>query len=100
MKNIEREIPESGWQKKLHEVVFEADTRAGKAFDVLVIGLILLSLLAVILESVQSVREEYGGVLWTAEWAFTILFSIEYILRIISVRRPLRYMLSFFGLVD
>jgi voltage-gated potassium channel len=100
MKNVEREIPETGWQKKLHEIVFEADTPAGKAFDVTVIGLILLSLLAVILESVQSVREEYGEALWTAEWIFTVLFTVEYILRIISVRRPLRYMLSFFGLVD
>jgi voltage-gated potassium channel len=100
MKNVEREIPKTYWQKRLHEVVFEADTRAGKAFDVTVIGLILLSLLAVILESVEEIRNEYGGILWTAEWVFTVLFSIEYILRIISVRRPLRYMLSFFGLVD
>lgn len=100
MKNIEREIPEAAWRKRLHEIVFEADTRAGKAFDVFVIGLILLSLLAVVLESVQSVREDYGEILWTAEWIFTVLFTIEYVLRIVSVRRPLRYILSFFGLVD
>jgi voltage-gated potassium channel len=100
MKNIEREIPESAWRQKLHEIVFEADTRAGRAFDVIVIGLILLSLLAVILESVRSFREDYGTILWSAEWIFTILFSIEYVLRIVSVRRPLRYILSFYGLVD
>jgi voltage-gated potassium channel len=100
MKNIEREIPESAWRKKLHEIVFEADTRAGKAFDVFVIGLILISLLAVVLESVQSIREDYGRILWTAEWIFTVLFTVEYLLRIVSVRRPMRYALSFFGLVD
>lgn len=100
MKNIEREIPETGWQKKLHEIVFEAETPAGRAFDVTVIGLILLSLLAVVLESVKSVRDDYGNTLWAAEWVFTILFSIEYILRIVSVRRPWRYILSFYGLVD
>ena len=100
MKNIEREIPESDWQKKLHEIVFEADTRAGKAFDVTLIGLILLSLLAVMLESVKEVRDTYGSTLLMAEWVFTVLFTIEYVLRIISVRRPLRYILSFYGLVD
>jgi voltage-gated potassium channel len=100
MKNIEREIPDSAWQKKLHEIVFEADTRAGKAFDVILIGLILLSLIAVILESVREVRDAYGSELMAAEWAFTVLFTIEYVLRIISVRRPFRYILSFYGLVD
>jgi voltage-gated potassium channel len=100
MKNIEREIPEAGWQQKIHEVVFEAETPAGKAFHITIIGLILLSLLVVILESVKSIRDDYGSILWKAEWAFTVLFTIEIILRLISVRRPLRYLFSFYGVVD
>lgn len=100
MKNIEREIPETGWQQKIHEVVFEAETPAGKAFDITVIGLILLSLLVVVLESVKNIREDYGSILWKAEWTFTVFFTIEIVLRLISVRQPLRYLFSFYGLVD
>jgi len=100
MKNFEREIPEADWRKKLHEIVFEAETPAGKAFDITIIWLILLSLLVVILESVKSVRDDYGGLLWRAEWVFTVLFTLEIILRLVSVRRPLRYLFSFYGLID
>jgi voltage-gated potassium channel len=74
MKNIEREIPETGWQKKLPQIVFEADTPAGRAFDVTVIGLILLSLLAVVLESVKSVRDDYGKTLWGGRNGFSRFF--------------------------
>lgn len=95
-----KERPESGWRNRLHEIVFESDTRAGKIFDLLVIWLIVLSLLTVILESVREVREDHGDALFYAEWFFTILFTIEYILRLLSVRKPLRYALSFYGLVD
>lgn len=98
--NLEKESPESGWRRRLHEIVFESDTRAGKAFDLMLICLILLSILVVILESVKSVREEYGETLLIIEWFFTILFSVEYVLRLISVRRPLLYALSFYGLID
>jgi voltage-gated potassium channel len=100
MKNVEREIPDAAWRKKLHEIIFEAETPAGRAFDITLIWLILLSLLVVILESVKSIREDYGALLLTLEWIFTILFSIEYVLRIVSVRRPLRYIFSFYGLID
>jgi voltage-gated potassium channel len=89
-----------GLRGRLHEVIFEADTQAGRAFDVTLIGLILLSVLAVMLESISSVREHYGATLYAAEWAFTILFTVEYVLRLASVLRPLRYATSFFGLVD
>ena len=98
--NLEKEYPAGRWRSRLHEIVFESDTRAGKAFDVSVIVQILLSLLAVVLESVQSVREQFGATLWAAEWVFTILFTIEYVARLLAVRRPLRYALSFFGIVD
>ncbi|HEX6623287.1 MAG TPA: ion transporter [Pyrinomonadaceae bacterium] len=92
--------PSGGFRGRLHEVIFEADTRAGRAFDIGLIGLIILSVLAVMLESVGGVRRRYGAQLHAAEWAFTILFTIEYALRLLSVRRPLRYASSFFGVVD
>lgn len=95
-----KEHAASGWQKKVYEVVFEAETPAGRVFDITLISLILLSVFAVFLESVRGVREVFGPELYAAEWTFTILFTIEYILRLVSVRRPLRYVFSFYGLVD
>jgi voltage-gated potassium channel len=92
--------PSGGWRGGLHEVIYEAETPAGRAFDVALIGLILLSVVAVMLESVGAVRARYGAELYVAEWAFTILFTVEYALRLVSVRRPLRYASSFFGVVD
>ena len=94
------ERPEAGWRNRLHEIVFESETIGGRIFDMLVIWLILLSLLAVVLESVREVRDDHGGTLYLFEWVFTILFTIEYILRLMAVRKPLLYGLSFFGLVD
>lgn len=88
------------WQEKLHEVIFEADTPTGKVFDVALLISIGLSVLAVMLESVESIALRYGHVLRTLEWIFTILFTIEYLLRIISVKRPLGYIFSFLGIVD
>lgn len=90
----------SGIQSKLHEIIFEADTPAGKAFDVLLIISIVMSVTAVMLDSVTSVREVYGDLLYRVEWFFTILFTIEYGLRLLSVRRPIMYAISFFGIVD
>ena len=87
-------------RQQLHEIIFEADTPAGKAFDVVLLWLILLSVLTVMLESVSSVRAQYGLELRAIEWLFTLLFTAEYILRLYSVRRPGRYAASFFGLVD
>lgn len=90
----------SVWRARLHTIIFEADTPAGKRFDVLLLALILLSVLAVCLESVRAIREAYGPALRIVEWAFTALFTIEYIARLATVRRPLRYMVSFYGLTD
>ncbi|ARK10771.1 ion transporter [Fibrivirga algicola] len=94
------EKPRAGWRARLHEVIFEADTAAGKAFDIGLIASILLSVTTVMLESVPSIRTAYGDVLTRIEWFFTILFSIEYLLRLVSVKKPLRYITSFFGFVD
>ncbi len=90
----------SQWRAALHEIIFEADTTAGKLFDVILIGSILLSVTAVMLDSVQSISSTYGPFLYSVEWFFTILFSIEYILRWLCVGRPILYATSFYGVVD
>lgn len=89
-----------GWRNRAHEIIFEADTPAGKAFDLVLLVLILLSVLAVCLESVPALREAYGPALRVTEWVLTILFTLEYAARLITVRRPWRYALSFYGIVD
>ncbi|GJM23162.1 MAG: ion transporter [Planctomycetota bacterium] len=89
-----------GKRHRLHEVLFEADTRAGKAFDVALLVCIGVSIVAVCLESVTSIREQHGQLLRGVEWSITVLFSVEYVLRMISIRRPAAYALSFYGLVD
>ncbi len=88
------------WRSRLHEVIFEAETPAGKAFDVGLLVAILLSVVVVALESVAAVRAEFGGWLRGLEWTFTILFTIEYVLRLLAVDQPSRYARSFFGIVD
>ena len=94
------QAPKTPWRHHLHTVIFEADTPAGKAFDVVLLASILASIAAVMLESVAPVRERYGTALAAAEWIFTILFTIEYVLRLLTVRHPTRYARSFFGVVD
>ena len=90
----------ANWRRRLHEIIFEADTKPGKIFDILLIISILLSVLLVLLDSVSSIHLKYGQAIYAGEWFFTILFSIEYILRLICVGRPLAYARSFFGIVD
>jgi voltage-gated potassium channel len=88
------------WKIFLHEVIFEADTPAGKGFDVLLIFSILVSVAAVMLDSMGPVRMLHGSLLYGVEWFFTLLFSIEYFLRLLCVGRPLKYAVSFYGIVD
>jgi voltage-gated potassium channel len=88
------------WRDKLHRVIYESDTAAGKLFDVVLLFLIFASILVVMIDSVESIRVRHGELLRVIEWAFTIVFTIEYILRIISIRRPLEYMTSFLGVID
>ena len=92
--------PPATWRVRLHEIIFEADTPMGRAFDILLIVSILLSVLAVMLDSIVSVSERYGSLLIAVEWFFTILFTIEYLLRLLCVGRPLKYATSFFGIID
>jgi voltage-gated potassium channel len=85
---------------RLHEIIFEADTPAGRTFDLVLMGLIIVSVIAVALESVSAIRSQYGPWLRGFEWFITVLFTIEYLLRLYSVGRPVRYARSFFGVVD
>ena len=91
---------EPSWRTTLHEVIYEADTPMGKLFDVLLLIFIVLSVFLVALESVPSIDEVYKDCFHWAEWVITILFSIEYLLRIIAVRNPFRYIFSFYGIID
>jgi len=90
----------TGWRARLHEIIFEADTPEGKAFDVTLLVCIVASVLTVLFESVAEIRARHGELLRGLEWAFTALFTVEYVLRLLCVGRPLRYATSFFGVVD
>jgi voltage-gated potassium channel len=98
LRDVDNEV--APWRRKLHEIIFEADTPGGRAFDIALLLAILLSVAAVLLESVADIRARQGAALRTVEWVFTILFTVEYIFRLICVGRPTRYATSFFGIVD
>ena len=97
---LKKTEPKKDWKSRLHEIIYEADTKEGKLFDVILLIFILLSVFLVMLESVQSINEKYYDLLNISEWIITILFSIEYILRIVSVKKPLSYIFSFYGIID
>ena len=87
-------------RKRIYEIIFESETPAGKFFDILLIIAIIVSVAVVMLDSVRSIREDWQVLLRMAEWFFTLLFTVEYGVRIYSVDKPSKYMLSFFGIVD
>ncbi len=87
-------------RNRLYEIIFEADTKAGKLFDIALLAAIMLSVLATLFNSVPSVQERCGRWLSLTNWLFTLLFTVEYGLRLYCARRPLRYARSFFGMVD
>lgn len=89
-----------GWRAQAQEIIYESDTPAGKAFDVFLIVAIVASVGVVMLDSVAAFRDRFGSALRIAEWSFTILFTVEYVMRLVCVGRPLRYARSFFGVVD
>lgn len=90
----------SRWRQRLHTVIFESDTRAGRLFDVSLIACILASVVVVVLESIASIDARWHRELFAAEMAFTVLFTVEYALRLLAVRRPLAYARSFYGVID
>lgn len=89
-----------GWQHTAYRIIFESDTRSGRAFDIVLLVAIVLSVLTVMLDSVQSIRTEFGPYLQAVEWFFTGLFLLEYLARLLVVRRPLAYALSLLGVID
>ena len=90
----------SKWRKRLHDIIYEADTPAGKGFDVILLILILLSVVFVMLESVPRIDARYHEQLYIGEWIITIFFSLEYIARILTVKKPFKYIFSFYGIID
>jgi len=92
--------PHKGWKSKLHEVIYEADTPKGKLFDIVLFFLIIASVILVMLESVKEIDAKYHEVLFALEWIITIFFTVEYIARIISIKKPLKYIFSFYGIID
>jgi len=92
--------PLAGWRLKVYTVIFEADTVAGRRFDVLLILAILISVGVVMADSVQSLNDRFDPLFTGVEWFFTVFFTLEYLARMVCVRRPWRYATSFFGVID
>ena len=90
----------SSWRNQLHEIIYEADTPAGKFFDLSLLVVILLSLALVMLESIEPIGTKYTLIFNILEWIITVLFSLEYIARIVCVKKPKAYIFSFYGIVD
>jgi voltage-gated potassium channel len=90
--------PPAGWRRRLYNVIFEADTPAGRTFDIALVCAILFSILVVVLDSVPAISA--GHSLNGLEWAITLLFTAEYVARLLCVRHPIRYATSFFGIID
>ena len=88
------------WRDRLHEVIYESNTPEGKAFDIALLICIALSIVVVMLDSVQALHLRYRNTFWMIEWGFTLLFTIEYILRLISIRKPWLYITSVLGIID
>ncbi len=87
-------------KEKIHEIIFEADTPMGKAFDIVLMIFILLSVLVVMLESVDRIANNHHQLFFVLEWIFTIFFTIEYILRLYCTYNPKKYAMSFYGIID
>lgn len=90
----------TSWKYRLHEIIYEADTPLGRLFDIVLLILILLSVLTVMLESVKSIDLQFHRLFYVIEWIITIFFTIEYIARIITVKKPWSYIFSFYGIID
>lgn len=92
--------PVDGWRLRLYTIIFEADTRAGRLFDLALVWLILASVAVVMLDSFEHLHRQWGGLFSVLEWVFTVLFTVEYLARLACVRRPWRYARSAFGIID
>ncbi|WP_339627451.1 ion transporter [uncultured Maribacter sp.] len=90
----------SPWKNKLHEIIYEADTPMGKLFDLILFVIIIFSVILIMLESVKAIDAEYHEILFVLEWVVTIFFTVEYIARIICIKKPSHYIFSFYGIID
>ena len=97
---MSRTTTQGNWKEKLHEIIYEADTPAGKIFDIVLLFFIIASIALVMLESIKTIDVIYHDILYYGEWVVTILFTLEYIARIITVRKPWKYIFSFYGIID
>tara|TARA_R110002051_G_scaffold280343_1_gene341938 strand:+ start:7832 stop:8665 length:834 start_codon:yes stop_codon:yes gene_type:complete len=88
------------WRRRIYEVVHDTSTKKGKVFNLALLGLIIISVIYVLLESVNDIDKKYHFYMVAAEWIITILFSAEYILKVISIKRPKKYIFSFYGIID
>ncbi len=88
------------WRTKLHETIYESNTTAGKIFDIALLFFIMASIMVVMLDSIPLNHQRYGQAFFIIEWIFTGLFTIEYVLRLVCLKRPLRYVFSFLGMID
>jgi len=88
------------WKEELHTIIYEADTFKGKLFDIILLILIAISVIIVIFESVESYNAKYHQIFYIIEWLITIFFTIEYIGRIIAIKKPSKYIFSFYGIID
>lgn len=98
--NSETERVDRGWRDRAYNIIFESDTDAGRRFDTILLIIIVLSVATVIIDSVSAVRAKDYFALNVLEWIFTVFFTIEYIVRLLCVKQPLRYALSWFGIID
>lgn len=89
-----------GWRLRWYNIIFEADTVAGKRFDLLLLWAIVISILVIMLDSVQPIHKTHAKLLGAIEWLFTIVFTLEYLVRIVCSPNPWRYVKSFFGVID
>ncbi len=97
---MKKKTNNTNWKSKLHEVIYEADTPMGKWFDIILFILIIVSVIVVMLESVKEIEWKYHRILLTLEWIITIFFTLEYIARVISIKKPFKYIFSFYGIID
>lgn len=92
--------PNNGFRRRLYDVIFGIDTPAGRGFDVALIWIIVISVLAVMCDSIESTHDAYEELFDVGEWVFTVIFTVEYLARLTCVEQPIRYARSFFGVVD
>ncbi len=91
---------EHGWRRRWFDIIYRHDTTPSRNFDLLLVAAILASVAVILVDSVPALHSRYAGALYVLEWGFTVLFTAEYALRLATVQRPLRYALSFWGVID